>query len=56
MDLGPVHRIRELSDRLRADQASLDDAVVMARQSGYSWTVIGMALGVTRQAAHQRFG
>ena len=27
-----------------------------ARSSGHSWTSIGLALGVSRQAAQQRFG
>lgn len=38
-----------------ADQ-NLHDAVAAARRAGDSWTVIGAALGVTKQAAYQRFG
>jgi hypothetical protein len=38
----------------------LDDAIRQAvtglRNRGYSWTEIGTRLGVTRQAAQQRFG
>lgn len=40
-----------------ADQAeqTLLAAVTRARQNGTSWTVIGTQLGVSRQAAQQRF-
>ncbi len=41
-------------------QAGVDviarQAVAMARQDGETWEAIGTALGVTRQAAQQRFG
>ncbi len=32
------------------------DAVRHARQTGWTWTDIGEAMGTTRQAAQQRFG
>lgn len=35
--------------------AALDEIVRQARDAGYSWTVIGERLGVTRQAARQRY-
>lgn len=38
----------------RAEQI-LRAAVADARRAGDSWAVIGAALGVTRQAAHERF-
>ncbi|MGJ9422070.1 hypothetical protein [Aeromicrobium sp. CF3.5] len=34
----------------------LSDAVVAARAAGHSWEQIGTSLGMTRQAAQQRFG
>jgi dihydroxyacetone kinase len=34
----------------------LHDAVQAAREAGDSWLTIGMALGVTKQAAQKRFG
>jgi hypothetical protein len=38
----------------------LNDAIVQAvsglRDAGYSWAEIGSRLGITRQAAHQRWG
>lgn len=37
-----------------AEQA-LRAAVADARRAGDSWAVIGAALGVSRQAAHERF-
>ncbi|MGL4178456.1 MAG: hypothetical protein ACRCSN_20560 [Dermatophilaceae bacterium] len=39
----------------RADR-ELHDAVRAARAAGDSWLSIGMALGVTKQAAQKRFG
>lgn len=36
--------------------AELHAAVAAAREAGDSWTVIGAALDVTKQAAYQRFG
>jgi hypothetical protein len=35
--------------------ARLLDAVSICRQEGQSWKTIGLALGITAQAAHQRF-
>lgn len=43
------------ADTLAADEARLTEAVEMARAHGRSWTRIGIALGVSRQAARQRF-
>ena len=37
-------------------EAELRAAVAAAREAGDSWTVIGAALDITRQAAFQRFG
>jgi hypothetical protein len=37
-------------------EAELRAAVAAAREAGDSWTVIGVALDTTRQAAFQRFG
>jgi len=36
--------------------AQQEITVQLLRSRGVSWTVIGAALGVTRQAARQRFG
>lgn len=42
---GVAHAERELHDAVRA-----------AREAGDSWLSIGLALGVTKQAAQKRFG
>jgi len=42
--------LRDAADR------KLFDLVGFARTSGASWAAIGDALGVTTQAAHQRYG
>lgn len=36
-------------------EAELREAVAAARSAGYTWAQIGMVLGVSRQAAHERF-
>lgn len=41
---------------LQAADAGLRAAVREARAAGDSWTIIGAALGVSKQAAQQRFG
>lgn len=47
-----------VSARVAAEQTSqlLRDAVSSARGAGHSWDTIGRLLGVSRQAAQQRFG
>jgi hypothetical protein len=47
--------IRACHELERAD-AGLHQVVAEARSAGESWSVIGLALGTTRQAAQQRFG
>ena len=42
--------LRDAADR------KLFELVGFARESGASWAAIGEALGVTTQAAHQRYG
>ena len=41
-------------DKERAETA-LHDAVRHAREAGIAWAIIGSALGVSRQAAQERF-
>ena len=53
-----IHFRRIIVARTALDEANrqLHDAVTSARQAGDSWTTIGAALDITRQAAQQRFG
>lgn len=47
--------IAETTDELARVQARLTEAIQIARAHGRSWTEISMRLGVTRQAARQRY-
>ena len=47
-DLAAVVALRELADRLE------DAAVERAMRAGWSWAQVAEALGVTRQAVHQK--
>ncbi|MDC5697275.1 hypothetical protein OO014_08395 [Intrasporangium calvum] len=55
-DAASSRRILGARRSLAAAEQELRDAVRAARQAGDSWTVIGAALDITRQAAQQRFG
>ncbi|CAM3108469.1 hypothetical protein BST27_18590 [Mycobacterium intermedium] len=55
-DATHIRRIIAANDALRAAQAELQAAVAAARAAGDTWDAIGAALGVSRQAAYQRFG
>ncbi len=43
------------AEAVRADDARLREAVLLARAHGRSWNHIALALGVSRQAARQRY-
>ncbi|MDN5861082.1 MAG: sigma-70 family RNA polymerase sigma factor [Pseudonocardia sp.] len=47
--------IATAAEAARADEARLREAVRVARANGRSWNQIAVALGVSRQAARQRF-
>ena len=51
-DLAEIARI---TDRIARDEDALREAVRAARAQGRSWNRIAIALGVSRQAARQRF-
>ncbi|WP_197694617.1 hypothetical protein [Mycobacterium sp. 852002-51971_SCH5477799-a] len=50
-----LRRIREAADELDGAEARLRAAVAEAREHNETWGLIGMVLGVSRQAAQQRF-
>ena len=50
-----LRAVAEAADAVTADQARLREAVSLARARGRSWNYIALALGVSRQAARQRF-
>lgn len=47
--------VEDAKTQLDDAKARLDEAVATARAQGDSWGLIGMVLGVSRQAAQQRF-
>jgi hypothetical protein len=52
-----AHRRIVAASRAVADaEQELRTAVDAARSAGYSWVMVGASLGVSRQAAQQRFG
>jgi len=60
-DAAEVQRTEDLrtiavaAEAARADDARLREAVELARAHGKSWNQIAVALGVSRQAARQRY-
>jgi hypothetical protein len=54
-DASHFRQIVKVKKGLEAAQKDLRDAVAAARAAGDSWTVIGAALGTSKQAAFQRF-
>lgn len=52
----PLALVRRAADADRAAGALLHRSVAAARSGGHSWQAIGDVLGLTRQAAQQRFG
>src|SRR5438552_18842494 len=55
-DLADLRAVAEAADRARRDEALLTERVALAPANGRSWNRIAAALGVSRQAARQRFG
>lgn len=55
IDQRPRAALRTLAYVESWQRALLDQAVAAARAEGQSWTDIGDALGISKQAAHERF-
>jgi hypothetical protein len=55
-DAAHLRRILAAKRQVAIAEQELRDAVDAAREAGDSWTVIGAALDISRQAAQQRFG
>jgi hypothetical protein len=54
-DLSDLQAVAEAAETTRENEARLREAVEVARAHGRSWNHIAVALGVSRQAARQRF-
>lgn len=50
-----LRQVAAMSETLRSGEAQLCETVNIARAHGRSWNQIAIALGVSRQAARQRF-
>lgn len=50
-----LRAVAEAADAEAAQRQRVMDAVRAAREAGYSWGKIAIALGVTRQSARERF-
>lgn len=48
--------IKAANRELTVAELNLRHRVAVARRHGHSWAAIGFILGITRQAAQQRFG
>lgn len=55
-DASRMRRIIAAREAVDAASEELAEAVAAARDAGDTWAMIGVALGITRQAAYQRFG
>lgn len=55
VDASDLRKVAIAADAIHTDKARLRDAVEAARAAGRSWNQIAVALGVSRQAARQRF-
>jgi hypothetical protein len=55
-DASDLHAIGDALRAVAASDLSLADQVAKARANGRTWTQIAAVLGVTKQAARERFG
>ena len=55
-DTRALQTITRLTDLRKEIEAAIFDAVCEARRTGHTWSEIGVMLGVSKQAAQQRYG
>ena len=55
-DTRALQAITRLTDLRKEIEAAIFDAVCEARRTGRTWSEIGVMLGVSKQAAQQRYG
>ena len=53
---GDIEAIADMAATADEMDTAMRDAITGLRQIGYSWADIGLRLGVSRQAAQQRWG
>jgi hypothetical protein len=53
---GDIEAITDMAATADAMDTAMRDAITGLRQVGHSWADIGLRLGVSRQAAQQRWG
>jgi hypothetical protein len=53
---GDIDALADMNDLADQIDAAMGQAVTGLRTKGYSWADIGTRLGITRQAAQQRWG
>lgn len=51
-----LRAITSLADTIHQAEAALAHAIERARREGRTWSEIGTSLGVSKQAAQQRYG
>ena len=60
LDLGKpadyLHWVWREKERVKEASENLERCVIACRRLGLSWVAIGEALGVSKQAAQQRYG
>jgi hypothetical protein len=53
---GDIDALADMADLAAEIDTAIGQAVKGLRERGYSWAEIGLRLGITRQAAQQRWG
>lgn len=54
--IAPLYALRAAAIARSNTEKQTIEAVAMARESGYSWAIIGAELGTSGEAARQRYG